>query len=85
MGSSSAAPRAGEPHNTRPGRARTRDAQLANRFELLFADFAHETEFRGAAAPPVADHSLTFGVVVAVHHMVRRVPTCPLDREELVT
>src|ERR1700674_1244466 len=47
---------------------------LPNRFELVLRDLAHETEFRGAAAVPVADHPLPFGVVVAVHQMMRRVP-----------
>ena len=46
---------------------------LPNRLELLFRDLAHETEFRGAAALPLADHPLPFGVVVAVHQMMRRV------------
>ena len=47
---------------------------LPNRLKLRFCDLAHETEFRGPAALPVADHALTFGVVVAVHQMVRRIP-----------
>jgi hypothetical protein len=29
---------------------------LSNRLELPLRDLAHETEFRGAAALPVADH-----------------------------
>src|SRR6266851_1447348 len=47
-----------------PGR---RMEALSNRLELLLRDLVHETKFRGAAALPVPDHSLTFGVVVAVH------------------
>src|SRR5712692_1283335 len=48
---------------------------LTNRLELLLCDLAHETEFRGAAPLPVAHHPLPFGVVVAVHQMMRRVPS----------
>src|ERR1700680_287636 len=46
---------------------------LSNRLELLFLHLADETELRGAAALPVADHVLPFGVVVAVHERWRRV------------
>src|SRR6202030_3553602 len=54
--------------------ARRRMEALPNRLKLLLRDLARETEFRGAAALPVADYSLLLGVVVAVHQMVRRVP-----------
>ena len=47
---------------------------LPDGLELVLRDFARETEFRGAAALPVADYPLLLGVVVAVHQMVRRVP-----------
>ena len=56
---------------------------LPNGLELRLRDLAHETEFGGAAALPVADHSLTFGVVVAVHQMMRRVPR-PFDIARIV-
>jgi hypothetical protein len=47
---------------------------LPNRLELFFGDRAHETELLGAAALPVPDHALLFGVVVAVLQMPRSVP-----------
>src|ERR1700688_3482560 len=47
---------------------------LLNSLELLVRDLARETEFRGAAALPVADHPLPLSVVVAVHQMMRRIP-----------
>jgi hypothetical protein len=40
----------------RPGRGME---ALPNRLELLLGDLARETEFRGAAALPVAYHPLT--------------------------
>ena len=48
---------------------------FAHSLRLPLGDLAHETEFGGAAALPVANHSLTLGEVVAVHEMMRRLPS----------
>src|SRR5258708_6120467 len=53
---------------------------LANRLKLLLSDLAPETELLGAAAVPVTDHALAFGVVVAVHQVIGRVPSAVRHR-----